>query len=173
MSSFNNPTQETALQRILPYVIAVLCVLLQGLPLGLATLPQLSLGLFLVPLFAVSLQSEQDITPVFFILIGLLADFLTEAPIGYWAFLCCLFYILSSGQKQVLQNAAFSSHWTSFLIVILIVYLAGFAISLMRDDLTIRFVGHTLSALATGLFYPVIAGPLRWLGRVGGTQERI
>lgn len=169
MSSFGTPSQETSFQGILPYAIAVICVLLNGLPLGLSMLPQLSLGLFLVPLFAVSLQSDQDLTPVFFICIGLFADFLTEAPIGYWAFLSCLFYILSSGQRQVLQNAAFSSHWTSFIIVVLVVYLAGFAISLLRDDLTIRLVGHTLSALATGLFYPVIAWPLRLMHRSGST----
>lgn len=169
MSSFGSPAQETSFQRFLPYIIALLCVLLNGLPLGLLTLPQLSLALFLIPLFHVSLQSEQDLAPVFFVLVGLFADFLTEAPIGYWAFLTCLFYILSSGQKQVLQNAAFSSHWTSFVIVVLIVYLAGFAISLLRDDLTIRFFGHTLSALVTGLFYPVFAGPLRLLNRNVGT----
>ena len=160
MSRFGSHTQGTTLQTVLPYVVAVLCVLLNGLPLGLTSLPNLALGLFLVPLFAVNLSADMDRAPIYFAAIGLLADILMEAPLGYWAFLAGLFYILSSGQKQFLQNAAFSSHWLSFIVVVFIVYLAGFAISLMRDDLDIQFGGHLLSALITGLFYPILAWPL-------------
>lgn len=171
MSSFGNTPRETSLQAILPYVIAVSCVLLYGLPLSLSVFPQLSLGLFLVPLFWTALKTEQDWAPLYFILTGLLADFLTEAPIGYWGFLCCLLYILSSGQKQVLQNGVFTSYWTSFLIVVSIVYLAGFAISLLRDDLVIRFGAHCLSAIATALLFPIIALPLRLIERDRSQQE--
>lgn len=163
MSSFGSAPRETMLQSSLPYVLSLLCVLLNGIPLGLMSMPQLALGMFLIPLFTISLKSDNDLTPVIFIALGVLADLLTEAPIGYWAFLAVLFYILSSGQKQVLQNAAFSSHWVSFIVVILIVYLAGFAISLLRDDLVIRLGGHFMSAILTGLCYPLIAGPLAFL----------
>ena len=171
MSGFGNQPRETSLQSSLPYIIAVFLVVLTGLPLGLVSLPQLSLALFLAPLFGVAMRAEADLMPVFFILLGLLADVLTEAPLGYWAFLSCLFYILSSGQKLVLQNASFGSHWLSFFIIILIVYLAGFAIALLRDDLTLRFGGHMLSALFTGLFYPIIAAPLNLLNNAQAAQE--
>jgi len=160
MSRFGSQAQGATLQTVLPYFVSVLCVLLHGLPLGLTSLPNLALGLFLVPLFAINLNNEMDRAPIYFVLIGLFADILMEAPLGYWAFLAGLFYILSSGQKQVLQNAAFSSHWLSFVVLVFIVYLAGFVISLMRNDLDIQFAGQLLSALITGLFYPILAWPL-------------
>lgn len=160
MSRFGTQARGTTLQTVLPYVVSVLCVLLHGIPLGLTSLPNLALGLFLVPLFSINLNNEMDRAPIYFVAVGLLADVLMEAPLGYWAFLSGLFYILSSGQKRVLQNAAFSSHWLSFVVVVFIVYLAGFVISLMRDDLDIQFGGHLLSALITGLFYPILAWPM-------------
>lgn len=160
MSRFGSQAQGATLQTVLPYVVAILCVLLHGLPLGLIYLPNLALGFFFIPLFTVILTADTDSTPIYFVAIGLLADILMEAPLGYWAFLAGLFFILSSGQKQVLQNATFSSHWLSFVVVVFIVYLAGFVISLMRDDLDIQFAGHLLSALITGLFYPLLAWPL-------------
>lgn len=160
MSRFGTQPQVAPLQATLPYVIAVLCVVLHGIPLGLIALPNMALALFLIPLFAINLTSEMDRAPIYFVAIGLLADILMEAPLGYWAFLAGLFYILSSGQKQVLQNATFRSQWFSFIIVLLIVYLAGFVISLLRSDLDIQFGAHLFSALITGLVYPIMAWPL-------------
>lgn len=160
MIRFATPTRGATLQRFLPYALAVLCVLLYGVPLGLVSLPSLALGLFLAPLFVVCLQAESDRAPIFFALLGLMADILMEAPLGYWVFLTTLFYILSSEQKQVLQNATLSSQWLSFAIVVLIVYLTGFGISLMRSDLDVQFGGYLVSALLTGLSYPLLAWPL-------------
>jgi cell shape-determining protein MreD len=173
MSSFSTSARENSLQSSILYAVSVLCILLYGMPLGFSWLPQVGMAVFLVPLFTAALSSENDLAPVAFILIGLLADVLMEAPLGYWGFLTALFYILSSGQKQVLQNAGFSAHWLSFSIVLLIVYMAGFTISLMRDDLVIQFGGHIFSAILTALAYPIIALPLTFIANALVGQERV
>lgn len=167
MNRLGNQSQGMTLQTTLPYIVAVLCVVLHGIPLGLNVLPSMALGLFLVPLFAINLNSETDRAPIYFVAIGLLADILMEAPLGYWGFLAGLFYVLSSGQKQVLQNSTFSSQWLSFIVVVFIVYLAGFFISLLRNDLDIQFGAHLFSALITGLIYPIMAWPLNMMINAG------
>ena len=161
MSRFGTQAQGTTLQTVLPYVVAVLCVLLEWHPFGADVFAQFGPRAFLVPLFSINLNNEMDRAPNLLCrhrLAGRCFDGSTFGVLG--VFMAGLFYILSSGQKQVLQNAAFSSHWFSFIVVVFIVYLAGFVISLMRDDLDIQFGGHLLSALITGLFYPILAWPL-------------
>lgn len=172
MSSFGTPTRDSRLQNSVPYMVSALCLILYGLPLGFGWLPELGLGLFLVPLFGIALSSENDLTPAAFVFLGLIGDVLMETPMGYWAVLSGIFYILSSGQKQVLQNAGFGSHWVSFALVAVIVYMAGYAISLLRDDLTVLLSGHLLSAFLTGLLYPIVAAPLMVLQNLTHGPER-
>lgn len=172
MSRFAGQTRGLTVQGSLPYITAALCVLLHSIPLGMAFLPQLSLGLFFVPLFIIGLYADGDRAPIFFALIGLMADVLTEAPLGYWAFLTIICYILSSGQKQVLQNATFSSHWLSFIIVVFVIYLLGFTISLMLTDMDVNLGAQIVSAIITGLSYPVIALPLKMI-MTGASYEGV
>lgn len=172
MSSFGTQTRDSRLQNSVPYMMSAVCLILHGMPLGFGWLPELGLGLFLVPLFTIALASENELTPAAFVFLGLMADVLMETPLGYWAVLSGIFYILSSGQKQVLQNAGFGSHWVSFSLVVLIVYMAGYTISLLRDDLQILFSGHLLSAILTGVLYPIVAAPLLILhNAVYGTER--
>ncbi len=144
----------------IPYFVLVMLVIAGNTPSHIPGLEGLELGLFFAPLFFISLNSEGDFTPVALALIGLLSDLLREAPLGYWAFLFVIFYALCRFQKPILHNAAFVSHWLTFAVLTAAVYLLGYFIALMRDDMAVAGSQLLLSLFLCLIAFPVIFGPL-------------
>jgi cell shape-determining protein MreD len=149
---------------LVPYFVLAGFIFLDGLPVDAQWVSQIELGLFLVPIFFIAISpSEHDFAPLGIIAFGLLNDVLSEAPLGYWAFLFSFFYLLAMGQKGVLQEARVSGVWGNFSVVILITYFAGYLIALLREDMAIDFWLYLFSAFLTALCFPLLYLPLGWM----------
>jgi rod shape-determining protein MreD len=149
---------------LVPYFVLAGFIFLDGLPVDYQWLRHIELGLYLVPIFFIAISpSERDFAPFAIIAFGLLNDILSEAPIGFWAFLFCFFYLLAMRQKTVLQEARAGSVWANFAVVCLLTYFAGYLIGLMRADMAIDFWLYLTSALLTGLCFPLLYLPLGWM----------
>lgn len=149
---------------ILPYAVLLTLLLLNNLPGNISGLDRLNFGLFFGPLFFICLNSERDITPVVLLLFGLLNDLLTEAPLGFWAFLFVFFYGLSVSQRSLLQNATFTSICGTFSILLAITFLGGFLMAAIRDDMSVSGLSMFLSFLASLVAFPFVFGPLHIFG---------
>ena len=144
-----------------PYIVLGLFIILDDLPVGLGALDGLEIGLCQVPVFHIGLYTESDFAAIGVIAMGLLNDVLAGAPLGFWGLLFCLLYLLATGQRAMLQNTKWTSYWTSFGVLMLPVYMTGYLVALMRDDMSIPFFAYVLSAVVTGLLFPLIDWPLR------------
>lgn len=160
MSGFETRASSGGSLRLAPLALSAAFVLLDGLPALTNWLVDLEFGLFLIPIFFVALHADSDFAPVWVLLLGLLNDLLSNAPIGFWGILFCLIYVLSRGQKQGLQNAQIGSYWVSFIVMVAITYLAGYLIAAIRDDMEISAGIYFLSAMVTGLCFPLVYWPL-------------
>ena len=149
---------------LVPYLVLAWFIMLDGLPVDYYWLTHLEIGLYLMPIFFIAISpSDSDFAPVGIIAFGLLNDVLSEAPIGYWAFLFGFFYLLAMGQKAVLREARMTGIWINFLVLCVLTYFAGYLIGLLRADMEINFLLYLSSALLTGLCFPLLYFPLGWM----------
>jgi len=149
---------------LVPYAVLAGFILLDGLPIDYQWLGRIELGLYFVPIFFIAISSsEHDFAPFGIILLGLVNDVLSEAPIGYWTFLFGLFYLLAMGQRSLLQEARLGAIWANFLVLCVATYLAGYFIGLLRADMAIGLGVYFSSAFVTSLFFPLLYIPLAWL----------
>ncbi len=149
---------------LVPYLVLAWFIMLDGLPVDYYWLGHLELGFYLVPIFFIAVSpSDHDFAPVWIVAFGLLNDVLSEAPIGYWAFLFGFFYLLAMGQRTVLQEARMAGVWLNFLVLCVTTYFAGYFIGLLRADMEIDFLLYLSSSLLTGLSFPLLYFPLGWM----------
>ncbi len=173
MSIFQRQQADERVFVAAPYVVAILFILMGALPVGFFWSVHLELGLFFVPLFFIALTAESDFTPFGIIALGLFNDMLSETPFGYWGFMFCMFYLFAMGQKNVLQNATWMSHWVSFFILCILTYFSGYLVALMRSDMSVGFGAYFLSVMVTGLCFPLLYLPLTWMSNRTVFQERV
>ena len=160
MTGFDTKQAGGGSLRLVPLTVAAGFVLLDGLPLLTDWLVELEFGLFLIPIFFIAMHADSDFAPVWILALGLLNDLLSHAPIGFWGILFCLMYIFARAQKQSLQNAHLGSCWVSFVVLVVVTYLAGYLIAALRDDMTISAGVYFLSAMVTGFCFPLVYFPL-------------
>ena len=169
MSSFDTRSDYAGANRFLPLVVLVVFILLDGLPPMSNLLVHIDLGLFLIPVFIIGLKTEKEFAPLGILTLGLLYDLLSQAPLGYWSVLFCLLFSIALVQRQMLQNAKWPSHWTSFVLSVGLTYLVGFVIAAARSDMVVDGSEYVISALLTAFCFPMIYYPIIWAqqGEVG------
>lgn len=108
---------------VLPVAMGLICVLLSFVPagriFGSATMP--AFALMAIYYWAIVRPEMFPVYAVF--LVGLLSDLLSDGPIGLWAFVYVLTYIVVLTQRFLAVNAPFSVFWLGFLMA---ASLAGF-----------------------------------------------
>lgn len=171
MSSFRTGS-EGGIFPVIPYFLLLLFVLLEGIPVNIFAISRLELGLCFVPLFFIGLTAENDVAPVIIALIGLLNDILSDMPLGFWASLFVLFYMLSAGQRTILATATFSSYWLTFSVLALIIYFVAYLLSAMLLELPAVSIPLLLSAVVCCMLFPLVYFPLYFFGnRLGGSER--
>ncbi|MBE8191174.1 MAG: hypothetical protein HAW65_02690 [Alphaproteobacteria bacterium] len=117
----------------------------------------LDIGLPFVPLFILARQSNSKLVPLFVLALGLFKDVLGGTPFGFWGLLFITFYVLIYAMQRLVSVEGYREQWMSFALNIGIIYTIAFAIALGRQDITASPLAMIISALATCLFYPLIA----------------
>lgn len=171
MSPYRNPGEVSTLA-IIPYILLGLFVIFNNVPANLFAAGRLEICLYFVPLFFIGLTSEQDSTPIILAVFGLLNDIFSEMPLGFWAFLFVVFYLLCVSQRSLLSAANFGSYWVTFGVLVTMIYLVAYLLSFMVDDLQIATVPFLLSAAVCILFFPLVYFPFYLFGDAMGMSER-
>lgn len=101
---------------VLPFVMGIVCVLLSFVPVGrlfgVSGMP--AFALMAIYYWAIVRPEMFPVYAVF--LVGLLSDLLSDGPIGLWAFVYVLTYIVVLTQRFLAVNAPFSVFWLGFLM---------------------------------------------------------
>jgi rod shape-determining protein MreD len=160
MSRFEPRVTNSVLLNLVPYVVLLAFVLLDGIPALSGFLVQFEFALFLVPVFFIGLHAESDFAILGILATGLLQDVLSGTPLGFWGILFCLLYVVAHAQRQILAHKPLSAHWANFLVFVCLVFALGYVIAALREDMIIAGGGYFLTAMATVLSFPLIYYPL-------------
>jgi cell shape-determining protein MreD len=171
MSRLRNPSEASG-SMIIPYLVALVFILLEGLPGNFFYMGQLKIALYFVPLFFIGLTAESDATPIFLAGLGLLNDILSEMPLGFWSSLFVVFYLLCMSQRNILSTASFGSYWVSFAVLVSMTYVLAYLFALMIGELRLATVPFLLSSLACILFFPLLYFPLSFFRDTVSASER-
>lgn len=112
---------------VMPFVMGLICVLLSFVPLGRI------FGTSVMPAFALMAIYywgivRPEMFPVYAVfLVGLVFDLLSGGPIGLWAFVYVLTYIIVLTQRFLIVNAPFSVFWLGFLVAAAFAGVVGWA----------------------------------------------
>lgn len=140
---------------VLPFVMGIVCVLLSFVPVGRIV------GVSGMPAFALMAIYywaivRPEMFPVYAVfLVGLLSDLLSDGPIGLWAFVYVLTYIVVLTQRFLAVNAPFSVFWLGFLMT---AGLAG-AVGWVAASL-IHGTALPLKPVVSQMFTTVVAFPI-------------
>lgn len=170
MNGLKNPSEGGS--TFLPYLLLLLFILLNSMPLKVTSLAQLEIGLYFIPLFFIGLTAESDATPIFVALFGFLNDILSEMPLGFWSALFIVFYLLCVSQRTIISTGRFGSYWASFAVLIMMTYLVAYLLSALSNDLHLAIVPFVLSCFLCILFFPIIYFPLYFFSDALSGLER-
>lgn len=171
MSRFRSSTEGSGVWFV-PYLLLTLFVLLDNIQTGIFPASSLELGLYFVPLFLIGLTAESDATPIIIALLGLINDVSNEMPLGFYAALFVIFYLLSASQKSLLANTRFSSYWLTFSMLVMTTYFIAYLMALVLNDVHLATLPLFLSAVACCTAFPLIYLPLYLLDDKLGGSER-
>ncbi len=142
---------------IVAYLLAVAFVLGGGVYILPGVGLWLDIGLYFVPLFFLASRGTHDFSPLFVLGLGLVKDMIDGTPLGFWAFLFCLFYILIRNMRGFLSASGYMESWLGFAIVSTFIYTLAAIIGGIRGDMVAAFWANIASALVLSALYPLIA----------------
>ena len=171
MSRFRS-SNEGGSASLIPYILLTLFVLLDNIQTGLFPASSLELGLYFVPLFFIGLTAESDATPIIIALLGLINDVSNEMPLGFYAALFVIFYLLCISQRSLLVNTRFSSYWLTFSVLVITTYFVAYLMALVLDDVHMTTLPLFLSSLACCAVFPIIFFPLYLFDDTLGGSEK-
>lgn len=118
------------------------------------------------------LTAESDSTPIILAALGLVNDVSNEMPLGFYAALFVIFYLLCVGQRSILATATFGSYWLMFALLSVLIHVAAYILAFLLSDVHMVVSSLFLSALACCAVFPVIYLPFELLGgAIGGSEK--
>jgi rod shape-determining protein MreD len=142
---------------ILPVVIGIFCVLLSFVPVGRI------FGTSVMPAFALMAIYywaivRPDMFPVYAVfLVGLLSDLLSAGPIGLWAFVYVLTYVVVLTQRFLVVNAPFSIFWLGFFLAAAFAGAVSWGVASLIYGSVLALRPILMHMLVTVALFPVLA----------------
>lgn len=171
MSRLRSTTEGSRIWFV-PYILLMLFVLLDNVQTGIFPASSVELGLYFVPLFVIGLTAESDATPIFIALLGLINDISNEMPLGFYAALFVVFYLLCASQRSLLANTRFSSYWLTFGVLVTMTHFMAYLLAFVLDEVHLTTLPLFLSAIACCAAFPFIYFPLYLFDDALGGSER-
>ncbi len=160
-----------SIRQMIPALVGLFFVFFSVIPFSFSPATKIYVPLILIVIyyFAIFRPSVLNDITVFFL--GLLTDFLLDAPIGFHAFFYVLLFFLTNLNRAFLLNLSFNALWIIFVAVLFcfdtLTYLSISLLSgtfLYPVDLFIQF-------FLLVFFYPLIMAFCGWLNiRLGGYE---
>ena len=153
-------------ETFLPLLIALICVMLSMLPVGLSAGFSINPSFALMAIFYWALYRPDLLPPISVFIVGLFQDLLSAGPLGLWAFVYLTVYAIVVSQRLFFIGKAFFAIWTGFGVIALLVGLIAWIIGCLYFQTYLSPVPILTQAVFSFIFYPV-------LNRVfGGIQKR-
>lgn len=163
MSSFSQFQPQSWRDLLTSYMAIFILILLEHAPVGNYWLTAMDIGIFFVPIFFLARVYDGPWGLFGIMLLGLAKDATSETPLGFWVLLFCLFFMLSSSQRQFLVNARFRTVWSTFIFITLLTYSAYYLISVLHSGLVQSVLLTSISAVVTMIIFPLVYLPFAWM----------
>jgi len=149
----------------LPFMVAIFCVLLTMLPLGLSSGIIVSPAFALMAIFYWALYRPELMPPYAVFLVGLYYDLASAGPLGLWAFIYLVVYGIVLSQRLFFIGRAFFAIWVAFGMVALIAGLMAWGVSGLYYGSVVSPLAAFGQALVSFVLYPLF-------GRMFGSIQR-
>jgi len=150
---------------IFPGLTTLVCVFLSMVPLGWSTtvLAPPSFGLIAIFLWT---MIRPDLLPagVVFVL-GLLQDLLWGGPMGLWAFVFLLAYVLTLSQRTFLIGRGFGFTWVGFGLVAVIAGAVSWIFAMLFHGQFLMPYPVIVQVVLSAAVYPLFARLSPWIMR--------
>jgi hypothetical protein len=162
MSGFTISPARRALQLWFPIAVIFALIFVELVWNGFSVMATLDVSLVFVPIFFIARHHEGPVAPIAVLALGVLKDLTSETPLGFWALLFCVFFILSVTQRHFLQTATFKTLWVTYGLLSFLVYALFYFVSLGMSSMIADFGVSMVSALLTVLCFPIINLAFLW-----------
>lgn len=141
----------------IPFVVALFCVLLTMLPLGLSPGIVIAPTFGLMAVFYWGLYRPDLMPPMIVFLVGLFQDLISGGPLGLWALVYLAVYGVVVSQRLFFIGKAFLAIWFGFGVTILIGGMIAWVVSSLYFGALLSPVSVLVQALLSFILYPVAA----------------
>lgn len=147
---------ERGLRIASPYVAVVLLIILVRLPLRTD-----GLGLFmpfigLAFVFYWSVHSREGVPAIALLVLGLLEDAVSGAPLGLSSIVLITVYAVLGNQQRFFVNKGFAAGWIGFAAIVLAVLAMVWLLWSFYEGRAMALLPLALSMLATIAVYPLL-----------------
>ncbi len=149
----------------LPFLVAIFCVMLTMLPLGLSSGIIVSPAFALMAVFYWALYRPELMPPYAVFLVGLYYDLASAGPLGLWAFIYLVVYGIVLSQRLFFIGRAFFAIWIAFGMIALVAGLLAWAVSALYYGSVVSPLPAFGQALVSFVLYPLF-------GRIFGSIQR-
>lgn len=154
-----------------PFLSTIFCILLTMVPLGLSSAYLAPPSFALVSIYIWVLVRPSLMSPPAVFVLGLLQDLVWGGPLGLWAAVFLIAYVLTASQRQFLSGRGFGIAWAAFGIVVLVCEVLAWIIASVFYWSPMPILPILSQMLLTFALYPVFAriAPF-FVRRIGDTS---
>ncbi len=160
-------------ESILPSLFVLASVLIASMPWGLAGNATFILPSCTVAVIFILSAGERPLVPVWAVFAaGLVSDFLTAGPLGYWAIIHLLTYSCARMVSPQTRHWQWIVLWICFIVTIALVGVTGWGLASLYFLRPIDWHPMLNGAIAAAIAFPAILWVLTRLFGLGHRRER-
>jgi rod shape-determining protein MreD len=145
---------------LLPLLCTLVVVLIGAVPTRLPMFELVAPALTLIAVYYWTIYRPDLLNAFFILLLGILQDMLTGAPLGVTSFVLLLAYLVVVTQRKFFHGKSFSVVWWGFMLVALGAAVVSWSAHTLLAMRWIDPAAPALGLVLTVLFYPPMAALL-------------
>ncbi|MDR2902389.1 MAG: rod shape-determining protein MreD [Lactobacillales bacterium] len=139
-------------------ILSFVCLLIDQLPYFMIPYFNVHIPFIIIVVFYFAIFHPTVMNSVLAFFIGLMADMITNSPLGLQAFLFSgLFFFTNLNRKFLLQRT-FSGLWIYFTISALIYYIVWYVLFSLKSLTLLNIMPLMVQYVFVVLFYPIVVG---------------
>jgi rod shape-determining protein MreD len=154
------------LRLAVPMILAVLAVLLSGMPVRLPGYTVLAPAFVLMVVFYWTLNRPELLPPGALFAVGLLDDLLTGGPLGITGAVLVVVNLSMATQSRVLRGQPFELLWLAFAVVAFGARLVATLLTALWTGVAFDPWGFLVAVGLTVALYPLAAWTMGWIQRI-------
>lgn len=142
---------------IIPFLGALLFAFIESFSFSFVGYQQSYLSCLLGFIFYFSVFNPSVLNIFFVFILGIISDYLIQAPVGMQAFLFTLIFFLAYFNRRLILMSSFLGQWLAFILVCGIIFISGLILLKIAYGSVSDVQVLLKEYISTILFYPFIA----------------